>query len=177
MRTVPLIRKCDSKDETRILYIINKAAKIYKGAIPEERYHEPYMPIEELRREMGKMTFYGYEDGGQLIGVMGFQPFREVALIRHAYVLPEHQRRGVGGKLLKYLRQRTSNPTLLVGTWKNAEWAIRFYEKHGFRLLQNKEELLRKYWDISQCQVETSVVLGIDLTLSRRQALLKNTRP
>src|SRR3989337_197254 len=108
-----LIRKCDFNDETRILYMVNRDAKIYKGVIPAERYHEPYMPREEISREMGRMTFYGYEDGGQLIGVMGFQPFREVTLIRHAYVLPEHQRRGVGGTLLEQLRQKTSTPTLL----------------------------------------------------------------
>lgn len=129
-----MIRKCGLKDEDRIFHIINEAARAYKGIIPEDRYHEPYMSKEELCREMDVMSFYGYEKEGELIGVMGIQPLGDMTLIRHAYVLPEHQRRGIGGRLLDYLKQISPTPHLLVGTWEDAEWAISFYEKHGFQL-------------------------------------------
>lgn len=156
-----MIRKCERKDEKIISNIINESAKVYNGVIPEDRYHEPYMPLEELRREMGVMTFFGYEEKGKLLGVAGFQPVKDVTLVRHTYVLPKHQRRGIGGKLLTHIKRITTTQQLLVGTWEAATWAIRFYEKCGFRLLPNKDELLRKYWKIPERQIELSVVLGI----------------
>lgn len=150
-------------DEEHIFLIVNRAAKAYKDAIPGDRYKEPYMPREKLREEMGTITFYGYELDGELVGVIGFQPVdEEVTLIRHAYVLPNHQRRGIGGELLNHLVRLSSSRRLLVGTWRDVGWAIRFYQKHGFRLLPNKDELLRKYWNIPQRQIETSVVLGME---------------
>ena len=158
-----MIRRCDQKDEQAIFQIINESAKAYKGVIPADRYREPYMPLDELRKEMSEMTFFGYEEGGGLLGVAGFQPVREVTLVRHTYVLPKHQRKGIGGRLLSHIKQRTATQRILVGTWKDATWAIRFYEKHGFRLLRNKDELLRKYWRIPERQIELSVVLGMDL--------------
>jgi len=159
----PRIRKCGAEDEERILRIINEAAKAYQGVIPEDRYKEPYMPRQELREEVEKMTFFGYEEGGRLVGVMGFQPMDdEVTLIRHAYVLPSHQRRGIGGKLVNHLIGLATTKRLLVGTWEAAEWAASFYQRHGFKLLPNKDELLKKYWNIPQRQIETSVVLGLE---------------
>jgi len=158
-----MIRRCSKEDEWNIFRIVNQAAKAYEGVISEDRYKEPYMPWEELREEMGKIIFFGYELDGKLVGVMGFQPIdEEVTLIRHAYVLPSHQGRGIGGKLLNHLVKLTSSRRLLVGTWRDAWWAIRFYQKHGFKLLPNKNELLREYWEIPQRQVETSVVLGME---------------
>jgi len=158
-----LIRRCGQKDEEIIFNIINESAKAYEGVIPGDRYHEPYMPLEELRKEMGEMAFFGYEEEGKLLGVAGFQPVKDVALVRHLYVLPEHQRRGIGAKLLNHIKRIATTQQLLVGTWEAATWAIRFYEKHGFRLLPNKDKLLRKYWEIPERQIELSVVLGIDL--------------
>jgi len=158
-----MIRKCGPEDIERIYLIINDAAKAYKEAIPPDCYHEPYMPIEELRQEMGRMAFYGWEEEGELVGVMGFQPLKDVTLIRHAYVLTDWQRRGIGSRLLDHLKKLATTPRLLVGTWADARWAIEFYEKHGFCLMPNKDELLRTYWDIPERQIETSVVLGMDL--------------
>lgn len=156
------IRRCSPNDEDRILYIINQAAKAYRGVIPDDRYKEPYMSREELRRETGEMTFFGYEQNGKLVGVMGFQSIdEETTLIRHAYVLPSHQRKGIGGKLLNHLKNLSSAKLLLVGTWADAWWAIRFYQKNGFQILPNGEELLRRYWNIPERQVKTSVVLGM----------------
>jgi len=155
-----LIYKCGSKDEYKIFSIINEAAKAYDGVIPDDCYHVPYMPIEELQLEMRYMTFYGYERDSELIGVMGIQPLSDVTLIGHSYVLTKHQRKGIGSMLLNHLMQIAPSKRLLVGTWRDAEWAIRFYEKHGFTLLSNKDELLRKYWNIPERQIETSAVLG-----------------
>jgi len=146
-----------------IYSIINEAAKAYEGVIPADRYHQPYMPMAELKREMKQMTFFGEEINGELVGVMGFQPVRNITLIRHAYVLPQWQRQGIGSSLLDYLEQLVATPRLLVGTWAEARWAIAFYQKHGFQLMPDKDELLRTYWNIPQRQVETSVVLGIDI--------------
>jgi GNAT superfamily N-acetyltransferase len=157
-----MIRVC-GPEEFEILYrIINGAAQAYKGVIPPDCWHEPYMPRDGLRAEMGRMAFFGWEEDGELTGVMGFQPVKDVTLIRHAYVLPEHQRRGIGSRLLVYLKGLTATPRLLVGTWADATWAIRFYEKHGFRLEANKDDLLRAYWEITERQIETSVVLGLE---------------
>ena len=158
-----MIRECQSGEVKEIYSIINEAAKAYQGVIPADRYHQPYMPMAELKREMKQMTFFGEEINGELVGVMGFQPVKDVTLIRHTYVLPQWQRRGIGSRLLGYLEQLVATPRLLVGTWAKARWAIAFYQKHGFHLLPDKDELLRTYWNIPQRQVETSVVLGIDI--------------
>jgi len=158
-----MIRKLTSGNADSILDIINKSAVAYKDAIPANCYHEPYMPNEELRREMKGMTFFGWEDDGKLVGVMGFQPVKDVILIRHAYVSPSYQRKGVGSKLLDHLKLMTKTRELLVGTWADATWAIDFYQKHGFRLMPNKDKLLNMYWSIPQRQIETSVVLGITM--------------
>jgi len=156
------IRRCSPEDEDRILYIINQAAKAYRGVIPADRYKEPYMSREELHREIEKMIFFGYEQDGELVGIAGFQPMdKETTLIRHAYVLPSHQRKGIGGRLLNHLKKLSSAERLLVGTWEDAWWAIRFYQKNGFQLLPNKDDLLRGYWDIPERQIRTSVVLGM----------------
>lgn len=156
-----MIRKCKATDREIIHRIINDAALAYKGVIPCDCWHEPYMSMAELMVEMGEMTFFGWEEEEGLLGVMGFQPVKNVTLIRHAYVLPEYQRRGIGSSLLSYARD-LAKTRLLVGTWSDATWAIRFYEKHGFQLLPNKEDLLRKYWNIPGRQIETSVVLGLE---------------
>ena len=158
-----VICKCLPGDTERIYFIINEAAKAYEGVIPADRYHQPYMPMDELEQEMKQMTFFGMEVNGELVGVMGFQPIKDVTLIRHTYVLPQWQRQGISSKLLNNLRRLVTTSRLLVGTWADARWAIAFYEKHGFRLLPNKDELLRTYWNIPQRQIETSVVLGIDI--------------
>ena len=158
-----MIRECHPGEIKRIYYIINEAAKAYEGVIPADRYHQPYMPMAELEQEMKQMTFFGEEVSGELVGVMGFQPVKDVTLIRHTYVLPQWQRQGISSKLLNNLKRLVTTSRLLVGTWADAHWAIAFYEKHGFRLLPNKDELLRTYWNIPQRQVETSVVLGIDI--------------
>ncbi len=158
-----MIKKLSGKDEAAINKIINSAANAYKGVIPNDCYHEPYMPEEELRNEMKNMTFFGWEEAETLVGIMGFQPIKDVTLIRHAYVLPDYQGRGVGGRLLDHMKRMTTSRQLLVGTWADATWATSFYQKHGFKFMLNKDELLQKYWDIPQRQVETSVVLAIEL--------------
>jgi len=147
----------------RIYFIINEAAKTYEGVIPADCYHQPYMPMKELEREMKRMTFFGWEVNGELIGVMGFEPIKDVTLIRHTYILPQWQRQRIGSKLLSYLTGLVTTSRLLVGTWAEARWAIAFYKKHGFSLLPDKDELLKTYWDIPQRQIETSVVLGVEL--------------
>jgi GNAT superfamily N-acetyltransferase len=153
------------EDKDRLYLIINEAAKAYKGKIPADRYHEPNMPLDELEREMGRITFYGWEEDGQVVGVMGIERVSDVTLIRHAYVLLQWQRQGIASRLMDYLKGLADTPRLLVGTWAAADWAIRFYEKHGFRLMADKDELLATYWDIPQRQIETSVVLGIEVGL------------
>ena len=158
-----MIRECQPGETKRIYYIINEAAKAYEGAIPADCYHQPYMPMDELEQEMKQMTFFGMEVNGELVGVMGFQPIKDVTLIRHTYVLPRWQRQGISSKLLNNLKCLVTTSRLLVGTWADARWAIAFYEKHGFRLLPNKDELLRTYWNIPRRQVKTSVVLGIEI--------------
>ena len=158
-----MIIKLSSKDEGDIWAIINKAARAYKGVIPNDRYQEPFMSKEELRREMVSMAFFGWQEKGKLIGVMGFQPINDVTLIRHAYVLPDYQRKGIGTMLLKNMKQWTKTKYLLVGTWADADWAIKFYQQHGFKFMPKKDDLLHKYWHIPQRQVETSVVLGIEV--------------
>jgi len=156
-----VIRCCRDEDRAAICDIVNKAAAVYRGIIPADRWHEPYMPREELDGEIAAgVVFWGHARDGRLTGVMGIQRVRDVQLIRHAYVLPAEQGSGVGRELIAYLAERADAP-LLVGTWAAATWAIRFYERNGFGLVtpQRKDELLRTYWDIPERQVETSVVL------------------
>ena len=157
-----MIRHCNSQDLETIWAIINDGARRYQGVIPQDRWKEPYMSREELTHEINEgVEFWGYEPSGALAGIMGLQQANDVTLIRHAYVLTSHQNRGIGAKLLSHLKELTDRP-VLIGTWGAASWAIRFYEKNGFRLIsrQEKERLLRKYWDIPERQVETSVVLA-----------------
>ena len=155
------IRPCTDGDVDLMFTIINAAATAYEGVIPADRYHVPYMPIDELRREMAAgVRFWGWFGDDGLCGLIGIQDVDDVTLIRHAYVAPQQQGAGVGGRLLTYLMDLPHRP-LLVGTWADAAWAIRFYERHGFRLVTpaEKDRLLRRYWRIPERQVETSVVL------------------
>jgi len=156
------IRFCRDDERDDILAIINAAAQVYRGVIPADRWHEPYMPTDEFDRERAAgVVFWGYEDRGRLAGVMGLQDVRDVSLIRHAYVAPAKQRDGIGGKLVAHLQHRSTKP-MLVGTWAAATWAIRFYERHGFALATpaRKTALLQSYWTIPERQIETSVVLA-----------------
>ena len=157
-----MIRKCTQQDLSVMYEIINDAAQAYKGVIPEDRWHEPYMPIEELKDEMDDgVEFWGYVETGELIGVMGLQDKGDVYLIRHAYVRTSRRNHGIGTKLLHHLELITTK-SILVGTWIDATWAIRFYEKNGYRALSRPEteRLLKKYWKIPERQVVTSVVLA-----------------
>ena len=158
-----MIRNCQAGDTERIYFIINEAAKAYEGVIPADCYHQPYMSRDELEREMKRMTFSGWEVNGELVAIMGLEPIKDATLVRHAYVLPQWQRQGIGTKLLNHLKAPVTTPRLLVGTWAAAHWAIDFYQKHGFELLPDKDELLKTYWDIPQRQIETSVVLGVEV--------------
>ncbi len=158
-----MIRTCQPSDTQRIYFIINEAAKAYQGVIPADCYHQPYMPRDELEREIAEMTFFGWEEKGELVGVMGFQPIKDVTLIRHAYVLPRWQRQGIASHLIDNMKRLTKTSRLLVGTWADAYWAIALYEKHCFRLMPDKDELLKTYWKIPQRQIETSVVLGMEM--------------
>ena len=155
-----MIRKCNADDAQRMFLIINEAAKAYEGTIPADCYHQPYMTADELEREMKRVTFFGWEEDGELTGVMGVEPVKDVTLIRHAYVLPQWQKRGIGSKLLNHLRELGTTSRLLVGTWADAQWAVAFYQKHGFTLLSDTKESLKAYWDIPQRQIETSVVMA-----------------
>jgi GNAT superfamily N-acetyltransferase len=157
-----MIRPCHDHEFDTIWAIINDGAQAYKGVIPEDRWTEPYMSKEKLQHEIDDgVVFSGYEDAGTLVGVMGIQEVGDVTLIRHAYVRTSHQNHGIGGQLLLHLRKLASGP-ILIGTWTDASWAIKFYERHGFRVVPpaEKERLLRKYWKIPQRQMETSVVLA-----------------
>jgi len=156
-----MIRRCTDGDVPAIDAIINEAASAYRGVIPADCWHEPYMTRSDLVAEIaGGVEFWGWDDAGALVGVMGLQNVREVTLIRHAYVRPSHQGHGVGGALLTRLAAQTAGP-LLVGTWASAQWAIRFYERHGFRLVgsEERDRLLGTYWSISLRQRQASVVL------------------
>ena len=155
------IRRCRDDEQSAISAIVNAAAEAYRGVIPADRWHEPYMEAAELEREIAAgVVFWGYEAAGALIGVMGIQDVGDVDLIRHAYVLPGSQRHGVGSALLRHLREQ-STKRMLVGTWADGEWAISFYRRNGFELVspEQKTELLRTYWSIPERQIETSVVL------------------
>jgi GNAT superfamily N-acetyltransferase len=159
---VSSIRECRDDERDAILAIINAAAEAYRGVIPADRWHEPYMGARELDSEIAAgVRFWGCEIDGELVGAMGVQEMDDVDLIRHAYVLPDHQGHGVGTALLQHLRGLSERP-MLVGTWADAEWAIRFYRRHGFELVspERKNELLKTYWTIPGRQVETSVVLA-----------------
>ena len=157
-----MIRRCEDNESEVIWQIINDGAQAYKGVIPADQWAEPYMSRDEMQHEIEDgVAFWGLEDGGELVGVMGIQKVRDVTLIRHAYVRSEWQKRGIGARLLAQLRGLTEDP-ILIGTWADAVWAIRFYEKHGFRMIgvAEKDRLLKKYWKISERQRETSVVLA-----------------
>jgi GNAT superfamily N-acetyltransferase len=157
-----VIRRCRPEEGPAILAIVNDAAEAYRGVIPADRWHEPYMSEGELAAEIAAgVAFWGYESGGELVGVMGIQPVRDVDLIRHAYVQPGSQRRGIGAALLAHLAHGRTRRTL-VGTWAAADWAVSFYRRHGFELLSPERgaELLRTYWTIPERQIATSVVLA-----------------
>ena len=156
------IRPCRDDERGAILAIVNAAAEAYRGVIPADRWHEPYMPRDELDAEAAAgVVFWGYELDGELVGVMGVQPVGPVDLIRHAYVAPARQGQGIGGALLAHLRAGATR-RMLVGTWGDAAWAIGFYERHGFEPVgrERSAELLRAYWTIPPRQIETSVVLA-----------------
>ena len=163
VKCLSMIRICQPSDKERIYFIINEAAKAYDGVIPPDCYHQPYMPRDELEQEMKEMTFFGWEKNGELVGIVGFQPIRDVTLIRHAYVLPQWQRQGIASKLIDNMKRLCKTHRLLVGTWASAHWAIKLYQKHGFKLMPDKNELLKTYWHIPRRQIETSVVLGMEV--------------
>jgi GNAT superfamily N-acetyltransferase len=157
-----MIRRCDERDLELIWAIINDGAQAYRGVIPKDRWTEPYMSREKLQHETDEgVVFWGYADAGTLVGVMGLQQVQDVTLIRHAYVRTTSQKQGIGAHLLSHLRGLTHGP-VLIGTWADAVWAIRFYERNGFRIVPFpvKDQLLRRYWNIPDRQVETSVVLA-----------------
>jgi len=159
-----MISKLQPTETKTILHIVNDAAEAYKGVIPDDRWKEPYMSTEELRKELENgVEFYGWLENNVLTAVMGIQLVNDVTLIRHAYVLTNRQRKGIGKKLLKHLVNIARTSEVLVGTWEAAHWAIRFYEKHGFKPVTRDEtnRLLRKYWDIPERQIETSIVLKL----------------
>ena len=156
------IRRCDPADTNDMLAIINAAAEAYRGVIPSDRWHEPYMPANELAAEMADgVTFSGYEAEGRLAGVMGVQRRCNVDLVRHAYVIPRWQGHGIGARLLRHLCSNAERP-ILIGTWAAADWAIRFYERHGFARVSESDiaPLLRTYWNVPERQIATSVVLA-----------------
>jgi GNAT superfamily N-acetyltransferase len=157
-----MIRRCDDRDFELIRAIINDGAQAYKGIIPADRWTEPYMSAGKLRHEIDEgVVFWGYEQIGTIAGVMGIQSVKDVTLIRHAYVRTSSQNCGIGGQLLSHLLGLANGP-VLIGTWVDAVWAIRFYEKHDFRLVnrQQKDRLLKQYWTVPERQIETSVVLA-----------------
>ena len=158
------VRSCRPDELGLIGEIINDAAQAYQGVIPPDRWHEPYMPLAELKQQVeAGVVFWGMEQGGKLAGVMGIQPVQDVTLIRHAYVRTAFRNQGIGSQLLKHLRSLAPGP-ILIGTWAAAIWAIAFYEKHGFRKVipTEKDWLLKQYWSIPDRQIETSVVLADD---------------
>lgn len=155
------IRKCTKEDFDDIFVVINDGAEVYRGVIPADRFHDPYMSKEHLQGEIDAgVEFWGIRQNAVFLGVMGIQDVLDVTLIRHAYVRTEAQRKGIGGALLMYLLPLTSKP-VLIGTWQAARWAIAFYKKHGFYQVgvEEKNRLLAKYWSIPERQIETSVVL------------------
>ena len=156
------IRESEQADLAEIFAVINEAAQAYRGVVPIDRWHEPYMPMSELEREIAQgIIFWVAEEEGHLLGVMGIQDKGDVALVRHAYVRPTTQRKGVGTKLLRHVESLACKP-VLIGTWADASWAIEFYRRNGYTILSDshKERLLRTYWSIPERQIETSVVLA-----------------
>ncbi|OPX98167.1 MAG: Acetyltransferase (GNAT) family protein [Syntrophorhabdus sp. PtaB.Bin006] len=156
------------KDPDEIYPVVNDGSQRYKGVIPDDCYHEPYMPMNELLGEMKRMRFYGYRKDLKLLGVMAKEPVKDVTLIRHAYVSMEHQGKGIGSRLLTFIENQVTTEWLLIGTWKAATWAVDFYKKHGYKLMDNKDELLKNYWDVPDRQIETSCVLGKRMKNRRR---------
>lgn len=157
-----MIRRVLPSEFDAVLGVINDAAQAYNGVIPQDMWREPYMTSAELAEEVERgVEFYGCYENGALLAVMGIQPVKDVTLIRHAYVLTSHQRKGLGAELLRYLLSLAKTRQILVGTWAAAWWAVRFYEKNGFRLIP-KESHLRQYWTIPDRQAETSVVLRLE---------------
>ena len=157
-----MIRQCHDRDVEQLWAIINDGAQAYKGIIPADRWTEPYMTREKLQHEIEEgVVFWGYEEAGTLVGVMGIQQVLDVTLVRHAYVRTSNQKRGIGGRLLSHLRESASAP-MLIGTWAAAVWAIHFYERHGFQMVspQEKDRLLKRYWTIPERQMHASVVLA-----------------
>ena len=157
-----MISEYTKNDSSKILYVINDAAAKYKGIIPDDCWHEPYMSEQELADEFKNgVRMFGYLHNNELLGVIGFQEIKDVVLIRHAYTLTKHQCKGKGSELLKFLLEKNKNSHLLVGTWKSAKWAIKFYEKFGFKFHSAEQSalLLKKYWNIPSKQIENSVVL------------------
>ena len=157
-----MIRRCVESEFEVILAIINDATRAYEGVIPADRWHDPYMSEEELRQEIDNgVVFWGYEEAGALVAVMGVQDVEDVTLIRHAYVRTVRRNRGIGGELLAHLVGETRSP-MLIGTWAAAEWAVRFYEHRGFHVVseEEKDRVLKRYWAIPERQIETSVVLA-----------------
>jgi N-acetylglutamate synthase-like GNAT family acetyltransferase len=157
-----LIRKSKGEDFEAILAIVNDAAQAYRGVIPDDQWHNPYMSADELTKEISDgVVFWVTEDDGVLVGVMGIQDKGDVALVRHAYIATVLQRKGVGTSLLGYVKDLANKP-MLIGTWADASWAIDFYRRNGFTVLPNREKdrLLRTYWSIPVRQIETSVVLA-----------------
>lgn len=157
-----MICKLSNTNIQEIITIINESATAYKGKIPADRWKEPYMDIQELKEEFQRgVQFYGYKENNNLVAVMGIQPVNDVTLIRHAYTLTSQQRKGIGEKLLDHLLILAQTERILVGTWETAPWAVKFYEKNGFRLLSREDtnKMLKKYWNIPERQVATSVAL------------------
>ena len=156
------IRESEQADLAEIFAVVNEAAQAYRGVVPIDRWHEPYMPMSELEREIAqRIIFWVAEEEGHLLGVMGIQDKGAVALVRHAYVRPTTQRKGVGTKLLRHVESLAGMP-VLIGTWADASWAIEFYRRNGYAVVSDghKERLLRTYWSIPERQIETSVVLA-----------------
>jgi GNAT superfamily N-acetyltransferase len=156
------IRPCEAADVPVIFAIINDGAQAYRGVIPQDAWHEPYMSMADLQSEIAKgVRFYGFELDGRMLGVMGIQDIKDVTLIRHAYVRTQSRSHGIGRTLLEHMDQLTSRP-VLIGAWRAATWAIRFYEKNGFTLLdeEEKDRLLRIYWTVPERQIQQSVVLA-----------------
>jgi GNAT superfamily N-acetyltransferase len=159
-----MISRLQPTEFKHILHVVNNAAEAYRGVIPEDRWKEPYMSTEEIRGEIESgVEFYGWVEDDVLVAVMGIQLVNDVTLIRHAYVLTNRQRKGIGEKLIRHLVSVAQTSQILVGTWEATHWAIRFYEKHAFKLVskEEKDRLLRKYWNIPERQIETSVVLKL----------------
>ncbi len=168
-----MIRRCGEADIAAILAIVNDAAEAYRGVIPADRWSEPYMPEDELREEIAEgVAFWGHEEAGELVGVMGIQPVRDVTLIRHAYVRSARRNQGIGAALLAELHGRAATP-MLIGTWAAAIWAVRFYEKRGFQRVPDAQivTLLERYWSVPARQAETSVVLADEAWFALERAL------